>query len=122
MKRVYLYILLFVLGFKVLPAQELTALDSVVTVSFQNESLLNCLERIKKDYHISFTYSSNDLNTITKKFTAVYTRRPLSYVLDELLKDSKLGYRYLGGQIAIYKKKKQQPLAATSKTQSLAKY
>ena len=63
MKRRLAYVLLVVLVQLVIHAQQpATALDSLISIDFKNETLINCIQKLESKTHQRFTYSTGDLN------------------------------------------------------------
>lgn len=99
-----LFILWGLLIHTALAAQK-TPLDSLVSVDFKNEALGSCIRKLQNETGVFFTYSVNDLDAETRKVTAGFRNRSMAQVLDVTLKNTGLDYKYLGGQVIIFKKK-----------------
>lgn len=80
-------------------------LNQPITISFKNQDLQKCLQKIEQQADISFSYNSKQISVFRKPVTEDFAEIPLSRVLDVLLKDTRLAYKEIGGQITIYEVK-----------------
>ncbi|MCW3464812.1 TonB-dependent receptor [Chitinophaga nivalis] len=80
-------------------AQE--AAPRLITITFQQQSLTDCLDKITAQTNIRFYYEGHALQQIAKKHTAVYTRQPLAAILKTLLDGSGFSWQEVNQQIII---------------------
>ncbi len=63
-------------------------LDQSISIYAENESLSNVIERICNYLHLDYSYNSNLIEG--KNISLNLSNKPIKYVLDQLMKDSKL--------------------------------
>jgi len=94
------YIFSTIASATVVDAQEI--LNQKVTIEVNNQDMKSVLTRLNKLTQIRFTYSSAVINT-QKKVTIKAVEKPLSDVLEELLRPMNLGYKLEGRQVILVK-------------------
>lgn len=94
------YIFSSIASATVVDAQEI--LNQKVTIEVNNQDMKTVLTRLNKLTQVRFTYSSAVINT-QKKVTIKAVEKPLSDVLDELLRPMNLGYKLEGKQVILVK-------------------
>lgn len=106
MNKRLLFSLVLSFGWLFLFAQKDNPLDMKVSVGFEGQSLNGCIRKLENVTGLSFSFSAADLAFESKTaLSSVFTNKPLSQVLDAILKNTGLDYKYLGGQVVIFKKK-----------------
>jgi hypothetical protein len=97
-RRLYIfYILSITFGFALGQTQDFTK----ISISLENSTIQNAFETLEKEYNINFSYQSN-LKELQKKTNVKAILQPLSKVLDEVLSNSGLSYKYFAGQVVIF--------------------
>lgn len=109
--RQALFVFSFFLSFS-LSAQNL--LDKTISVSFSNNTILQCIKKIESKNKISFSYNTNWLKAETKKVSKTFTEQKLSNVLNDIFNQTKLQYKQIGNQITIFKSQNNQQLVKLS--------
>ncbi|WEK34644.1 MAG: TonB-dependent receptor [Candidatus Pseudobacter hemicellulosilyticus] len=74
-----------------------------ITVVFQQQSLVGCLEKITAQTGNRFYYEGNELKQNTKKHTATYSNQPLSAILTALLAETGFDWQEVNQKIVIKK-------------------
>lgn len=75
-----------------------------ITITFNQQSLTDCLDKITALTGIRFYYEGNEIKQITGKHTAAYTAQPLSVVLKALLSGTDFEWQEVNQRIAIKRK------------------
>lgn len=86
-----------------LPASGQEVAQQKITVAFQQQSLVSCLDRITAQTGIRFYYEGNELKQNTKKHTATYTNQSLSAILKALLAGTGFVWQEVNQKIVIKK-------------------
>ncbi len=76
-------------------------LKKQVTVSFKNITLPKAIDKLEKVAGVSFAYS-NKIYSYKSKINKKYKNKTVKFILDDLLKGKKLGYKLIGDKITIY--------------------
>ncbi len=84
-------------------AQE-NILKKRVTISFKNVELKDALAKLQKKSGVSIAFN-NKITSMKTKTTGTFQEKTLEYILHSILRDKSLGYKIIGGQIAIFEKK-----------------
>jgi TonB-dependent SusC/RagA subfamily outer membrane receptor len=84
----------------IVDAQEI--LSQKVTIEVNNQDMKSVLTKLNKLTQIRFTYSSAIINS-QRKVTLKAIEKPLSDVLDELLRPMNIGYKLEGKQVILVK-------------------
>lgn len=103
MKKRIFYTFILAFSFCNLNGQQKKILDSVVSISFRNESLAGALYKLESEVGVLFTYNDSDIKKAVHKVSGNFINQPVNIVLDELLKNSKIQYKFIGGQVVLYK-------------------
>lgn len=74
-----------------------------ITVTFQQQTLADCLNKINAQTNIRFYYEGNELKQITQKHTANFIDQPLSLVLKTLLEGTGFSWQEVNRNIVIKK-------------------
>jgi outer membrane cobalamin receptor len=93
-----LFALVFVTGTN---AQANSILNKKLSISFNHVSLKEAFGQLEKKSGISMAYNSN-MDALKQKVSAKYIDKTVKYILDDILKNKKLGYKIIDGKITIY--------------------
>ena len=81
-----------------------TGLERVLDIQFKQNTLAECFLLLETAADLRFAYNDNDLPG--KRFTAEFKERTVEYIIESLLKNSGLTYRYRIGRIIVFKDKR----------------
>ncbi len=79
-----------------------------VSVSFEDNSLLECIQIIQEKDVVKLSYSSSSIKKIKKNYTKNFEEAYLKEVLDYLTNNTNVQYKEIGGQITFFIVKKAQ--------------
>ncbi len=79
-----------------------TLLTKTVTVSFKEQSLEKCLEKLSQVSGVDFSYNSKQISEVEKKVSATFKDESLETILSALFQNTNLAFKEIGGQITIY--------------------
>ncbi len=96
--RLFLCFFLGFIGLQSLYGQDL--LETPVTLEVKELPVKQVLKVLKKEYGISFAYSSNKLS-LKDPITCSFSNQPLSTVLDAVFKNGQVVYKVIGEQIIL---------------------
>lgn len=83
--------------------------DKRITITFQEEDLIQCLEKIEKSAGVNFYYDAKQLTEISKKLKRTFTNAPLNEVFTFLFEGTTLYAESQDGARYIIKKKVTRP-------------
>lgn len=103
MKKRIFYIFILAFHFCSLNGQQKTILDSAISINFRNESLTGAIHKLESEVGTLFTYNETDIKKVDHKVSGNFINQPVNIVLEELLANSKIQYKFIGGQVVLYK-------------------
>ncbi|MBN9297316.1 MAG: TonB-dependent receptor [Filimonas sp.] len=80
--------------------------SKVVSVQFKEEDILTCLKKVEAASGQNIYYQPSELKPITKKYSAVFTEKPLRTVLATLLQGTGFEWQEVNNKIVIRKKER----------------
>lgn len=87
-----------------LSAQTNAILDHKLSIYLPADSLIKTIQRLEVKTKNSFAFDPDQLRTVYVN-ALKFTQTPLSVILDQLLSDTDLGYKMVGNDIVIFRKK-----------------
>jgi len=78
-------------------------LDKKISVSFNNQNVFKCVNKIESVSQIPFSYNANVLKSESKTITQSFTNESIKHILNQIFAQTQLRYKQIGNQITIYK-------------------
>ena len=79
-------------------------LSKKITISFENESLLKALNKLKDEHSIDIAFNSKQ-NQLTSQITKYFTNQSVESILKSLFTNTDLSFKLIDNQIVIFEKK-----------------
>lgn len=78
-------------------------LDKRITIAFSYETIASCLQKLQVKSNINLSYNANEVKKYSVN-TVSFDEKSITEVLDELFKNTNLGYRIMPEGIAVFAK------------------
>lgn len=97
-------LLLIILSFS-LSASAQNLLDTKLSISFNNNTITECIKAIELQTNIHFSYNTELIKLENKVITKTFQSKELKFILDNIFNQTSLHFKQIGEQITIYKVK-----------------